>query len=419
MYKYLLAFVLVSPLVGIYLVEGGEYAPSVGYYGYPNGASFAFFCYAATVAAAAWLTSGRRLRFPPPRYGGDLALADQQFLTFSKNLLWVNLGFLLIFLFAFNAISVLTASVGKGEFRANLGWFGAFPNLMTKFILPAFMAYAAALYLKTSKKGIVRLFLLGNFAVLFLIGASWGFKTTALLVILPSLVILYWRISIADMFMLSVLGLMTILASFFLFDVNFEAYGDVGSYLMRRFTVIQGDTAWFIWDKHISGQEFPNYWPTLLAAFGGKMLSSFGPARDDLYQWMLHNYDWMLTYLTDASLEQIAGGHSLTATPFAEGLVAGGVAGVAFFAVVGGLIVGRIYAFIQRSIWRGRDVQAAIGATYFCFYVFAWLNGGAVVQLFHISVWFALGVTILAMRFLRKFRVTFRSLRAADPSPAP
>lgn len=30
--------------------------------------------------------------------------------------------------------------------------------------------------------------------------------------------------------------------------------------------------------------------------------------------------------------------------------------------------------------------MAALLSTYFCFHIFAWLNGGAITQLFHISV---------------------------------
>jgi oligosaccharide repeat unit polymerase len=402
MYKYLVAFVLLSPLVGIYLVETGEFAASVGITGYQNGATLAYACYAASVAVVAWLSCGRQRR-PASLSETRHPRADAQFQVFAISLLWVSGAFLFLFLFGFGAIQVWAGNVGKGEFRVGLGAFGAIPNLMTKFILPALLAYAVALFCKTSKKRKFRWLLFANFTLLFFIGASWGFKTTGFMVLLPALLILYWRITLGTLFRLTAAFVLVITVFFFQFDANVEGYADVGTFLLTRITVIQGDVAWYVWDKYVSGDDFPNYWPTLLAAFGGNLMSLFGLSRSDYFTWMHYHYDLMITYIAEVPLQQIEDGHSITATPFAEGLVAGGLWGVLFFAVLAGLLVGRTFAFIQRALQRGHDKAAALASTYFCFYIFAWLNGGAIVQLFHISLWFSLMVTMLAFRIMRPF----------------
>jgi hypothetical protein len=400
MYKYLVAFVLLTPLVGIWLVEGGEFAASVGLVGHENGASTAFAAYALTVAVVAWLSAGRsRAELPVP---ARLRQADANLRVFGSNLLIVSAVFLAIFLFGFGAINVWAGAAGKGEFRVGLGPLGAVPNLMTKFILPALLAYAAALYRKSSRSAALRRLLGANFALVFVIGASWGFKSTAFFVLLPALLIIYWRIRVATLVMLALVFMVSLMAFFFMFDASVEESADAQSFLFRRITVLQGDVSWFMWDQYQSGEVFPNYWPTLFAAFGDKFLDLAGLAREDFYTWTLYHYDLMISYLAGAPLDQIEEGHSITATPFSEGLVAGGVAGVAFFAVFAGLLVGRLHGFIQRSLARGHDARAAIASTYFCFHVFAWLNGGAVVQLFHISVWFSLGATVLAFKLMRR-----------------
>lgn len=403
MYKYLVSFVLLSPLIGILLVESGEFAASVGISGYANGAALAYSCYAATVGLIAWFCSGRNVsRIWHPTV--DQHEIDARLRVFGNNLLWISGAFLLIFLFGFGASQVWAGAVGKGEFRTGLGTLGAIPNLMTKFILPALLAYAGALFQKSSKNWKLRWLLAANFALLFVIGASWGFKSTAFIVLLPALLILNWRITLGALLRLVIVFVSLIVIFFFQFDANVEIYADVHTFLFTRITVIQGDVAWYVWDKYISGEEFPNYWPTLLAAFGGNLLTLFGLSRGDFFEWMLYHYDLMITYIAEVPLSQIADGHSITATPFSEGLVAGGLWGVAFFAILGGVIVGRMHAFIQRALQRGHDQRAAIGATYFCFYVFAWLNGGAVVQLFHISVLFALLVTLLVFKAIQQIR---------------
>lgn len=412
MYKYLVAVVLLTPLIGIWLVEGGEFAASFGVAGYENGASTAFAAYALTVAVVAWLSAGRpraELLLPARRRQADANLQ-----VFGGNLLIVSAVFLAVFLFGFGAIKVWTGAVGKGEFRVGLGPLGAVPNLMTKFILPALLAYAAALYRKSSRSASLRRLLGANFALVFMIGASWGFKSTAFLMLMPALLIIYWRIRVATLIKLALAFLVSLTAFFFLFDAGVEESADAQSFLFRRITVLQGDVSWFMWDQYQSGEVFPNYWPTLLAAFGDKFLGLAGLAREDFYTWTLYHYDLMITYLAGAPLDQIEEGHSITATPFSEGLVAGGVAGVAFFAVFAGLLVGRLHNYIQRSLSRGHDARAAIASTYFCLVVFAWLNGGAVVQLFHISVWFSLAATVLAFKLMRRLEIA-----RTPPQPVP
>ena len=403
MYKYLVGMVLLTPLVGIWLVEGGEYAATLGVTGYENGASIAFAAYALTVAAIALLCAGRgrtNILVPEAR-----PQDDAMFRTYGANLLVVSAAFLVLFLFGFGAIRVWTGAVGKGEFRVGLGSLGAIPNLMTKFILPALLAYAATLYRKSSKRSGLRRLLGANFALVFMIGASWGFKSTAFLVLIPALLIIYWHIGLGTLVKLALAFVFSLMAFFYLFDADVEDYADMQTFLFRRITVLQGDVSWFIWDQHQAGEVFPSYWPTLLAALGDKILGIAGLSRVDFYGWTLYHYDLLITYLAGTPLDQIEEGHSITGTPFSEGLVAGGVAGVAFFAILAGLLVGRLHAFIQRSLARGHDARAAIGATYFTFHVFAWLNGGAVVQLFHVSVWFSLAATAFAFGVMRRLNL--------------
>jgi len=397
MYKYLVGIVLLLPLIGIIMVERGAFAASVGIFGYANGAGIAYAVYASVVVLVAWISNGQKPRLSQLSVNEEKH-SDFKLKIFGVNLLLVNAAFLLIFLFGFGAINVWTGIIGKGEFRVGLGIFGAFPNLMTKFVLPAFLAYATSLYLKSSKSRRLQWLMVANFTLLFIIGASWGFKTTGFVVLLPALMIIYWKISIMSLLKLSFAFVAVVLMFFYIFDAGVQAYADVGTFLFTRVTVIQGDVAWYVWDKYITGQDLPNYWPTLLAAFGGNILTVFGLSRSDFYNWIYYHYDLLITYVAKVPLDQIENGHSVTATPFAEGLVAGGVWGIIFFSVIAGLIVGRLHSYIRRSLAYGHHIRAAVAATYFCFYVFSWLNGGAVVQLFHISLWIALFITLCAFK---------------------
>jgi hypothetical protein len=401
MYKYLVAFLLLAPLLGVWMVEGGEYAGSIGVTGYANGATFAFALYAVGVAVIATLcatdTRAPAEVFVPSR------VADARFRTFSNKLLFVEVAYLLIFLFGFGAVGTWFGDVGKGEFRVGLGEFGAFPNSMSKFIEPALVTYAALLYRRSSRTAGIKLRLGVILLLVFVTGASRGFKATAIAGVTPALLVLYWRVRPIQLIMLAVLFFGSLTLFFFYFDADIAAVTDVQTALVRRITVLQGDVPWYIWGLHSSGVDFPSYWPTLLAALGDKVLGAVGIMHSDYYQWMLYHYDWMITYLSDVPVEQIAeGGHTIVGTPFSEGLVAGGVPGLVLFTVIAGVLTGRMYAYIARALRTGRDVPAALGATYFCYFLVPWLNAGAIVQLFHISLIVNIGGTLLALAVMRR-----------------
>lgn len=386
------------------MVESGEFAPSIGITGYPNGAGIAYGLYAATVALVAWLVA--RTSAKGSSVALPLANLDAKARRIGFNLLAFDTIFLLIFLFGFGAIHVWLGSVNKGEFRTSLGTFGAFPNLMTKFVVPTLLAYATLMYLQSSRSKSLKRLLTANFAVAFIIGGSWGFKSTAFIILAPSLIFIYWKIRLASLIKLGLIASAVLLFFFHMFDDNISAGMDAFEFLFKRVTVIQGDVAWYIWDQYVSGITFPDYLPTLTAAIGDKLLTFLlGITSDDYYRWAMWHYHLMVTYLAGIPLEQIEDGHTITATPFAEGLVAGGLAGVALFSVIGGLLAGGMYKFIATSLHKGRNASAALGATYFCFYIFGWLNGGAIVQLFHISLLVGIGSIYLAFYVVRSMRL--------------
>ena len=191
---------------------------------------------------------------------------------------------------------------------------------------------------------------------------------------------------------------------YYLFDQSSVIESSVIDLLVKRITIIQGDVAWYIWDLYIKGEQFPRYWPTLQASLSDTLLVLLGAERGNFFEWMSLHYDYIITYLAGSPPWQIQEGHSVTATPFAEGLIAGGIPGLIVITLVAGVLVGGMYRFIDYSLRNQHNVRAALGSTYFCFYIFGWLNSGGVVQLFHVSIWFGFAVLLGVLNLLRMVR---------------
>ena len=435
MYRYIVAFALFTPLIGIFLVERGEHAVSVGLDGHPNGATIAFAAYCAVVITVAFVMA-RGITFAPPRRRlGSSAAAIQPsvgtdgnaaFVQFAKRLIVVNVFSLLLILFGFGGIRVWLGMIDKGTFRSTLGVFGSVPFLLTKFVLPALFAYATTKYMRTTRANRSRALWWTNLMLVFAIGASWGYKTTSMTMLLPALLLIYWRMNLRQLVSVAFAGVAVLVLYFYWFDSRaLAAIGDVNvaQILWLRLTVLQGDVAWHVWGLYTTAEVFPKYAPTLAAALGDRLLAGFGVSQSDLSQWMGYHYDWIINQVANLPVESTVGGHSISGTPFSEGLIAGGLLGVGIFAVIAGALVGVLYRRLTLSIAAGTDRRTALLATYFCFNLFSWLSGGAITQLFHVSVWTNVGLTLLLLRFmdggLRGFRrVAGGSVAIAAPTVA-
>lgn len=414
MLKYLVAFVLLTPWIGIWLVEQGEYAMSIGVLGEPNGATFAFGVYVVLVAGISFFFAKISFRkkfilgsWHPVIIFNDFSsknfnthTSDRDYYYFSRRLMSVTTGFLIVMLFGFGGIQVWLGNLDKGIFRTSLGPFGALAYLFTKFTVPALFAYFTMLFLYTDKNVKKKRLWYINAFLVFLAGSTWGFKTTGVFMLLPAILLINWQISGRRIFILFALFFISLIFFVLLFDSALLEDVDIITFLLARLTVLQGDVAWHVWGLYQEGQTLPNYWPTLLAAFGDTVLSNVGISKINLEQWMAFHYDWMITYVSGSPLEQIAGGHSVTATPFAEGVIAGGWLGLVFFATIAGIVVGRSYFHLNRALNKGKSIAAALLSTYFCFHVFSWLNGGAITQLFHVSVLLYISVTYFAIKIM-------------------
>lgn len=400
MYKYLLLFTFGAPLLGIIFMEGGTHGWSIGIDGHPNGASIAYAGYAIVVLFFAYLSGMRwksRVVFPDTQPSKLLA----QYTRYIGGVLLVECILLVILLFGFDGIRVWTGEVQKGTFRINLGVFGSFAFLITKFLIPGLLAYGACLYIRVDRKGTNRFLWWAACSMAFACGSMWGYKSTSMHVLLPSLLIIFWHITLKQVMALG-LAILVSFAGFFLwFDVEYSEVS-VLDYLWHRATVLQGDVAWLVWEKFIGGETFPSYAPTLLPVVGDNLFTAItGIERVQFAMWTEYHYDHMLNSMI-AGRPYFASeeGGSITGTIFSEGLIAGGIPGLLFFGALAGILVGLIFRALSRAITEGRIVRVALLSTYFCWAVFPWMIGGGIIQLFHIATVAGMLMTNLAIVIL-------------------
>lgn len=396
-----LLFVLCSPAMGILLMEQGAFGPSIGRHGEPIGATAAYLTYLVALGIAL-LVSLALLR--PARRAIPTTIDDAGFLSVALLGFAFNALFLTTMLLGFGGMEVLRGDIGKGAFRANLGEFGAIAYMVTKYLSPAILAYIVFVYRARLAQATLaaQAMLALNFASVFGIGLTWGFKTTALTMILPAILVFYWRrLTLTAIAFLGVAATVTLFGTAILFDEQYDLSQTLDQLLVRA-TVIQGDVAWAIWEMQSRGHAWPEYLPTLGPVIGDNLFSLVsGLTREDRDAWIHTHYDMLLTSLMGSSPEHILDhGHSLTATPFAEGIVALGVPGYLLFGALAGVLIAVNFRLVDRALRNDQAELASLAATYFAFIMLPWLNSGALVQLFHISVWVSLAVSYVLLKLL-------------------
>lgn len=359
----------------------GAYGMSIGEQGYSNGSFFAFLIYSAVSISVFFL-----LKSKIPGKEHSFYVSPIQFNRYSFRVLFLLLSLVLVMLLGFGAYRVWFGEIGKGEFRAGLGPFGFFAYLTTKYIAPLALAYAAFLYKHSDRrlweKSLLIILLLAG----LLLGSTWGFKSTGLTIVLPSLVILLWSSGIMRLAGFAAISLFVILIFSFIFDGS-KSLVSALSFIFIRVTVLQGDVAWYVWGLYQAGVDFPPYSQTLAAALSDTFLkNALNLDKENYSQWVLFHYDLLLNKVAGLPISATKAGHTIVGTPFSEGLIMGGLVGVFFMAILSGVLAGFVYNQINKNLVKGRGMIAAIWATYFCVFLFPWLRGGAVVQLFHVGL---------------------------------
>ena len=413
------AIVLTSvllPLIGVIRMEGGVYGNSIGMYGYPNGVSVVYAIYAAFLLATyAALRIGTTTASP-----AAVVPREARFGVFAHLLVWLSFFILLIMLFGFGGWAVWLGQVGKGEFRANLGRFGAFAYLLINSVIPFLMAYATVLYRSSAQRGWREH---GWLAVLFgltvLIGSTWGFKATGITMLLPALMVLLWGAAFGRVLAVCSAIALSIVAFFYVFDSKTDEAAAGLTFLLTRLTTLQGDVSWFLWGQYAAGAQFPSYLESLLVFIGDTVFASLtGITREMPDLWADYHFDILLGLLAGLPLSVVDEGHSIVGTPFSDGLVLGGVPGVIAMAVFSGLLCGVLCTLIEHSLRSGQAFRCALLATYFGIYVITFLRNGAAIQLIHIATLVGLLLALVLCVGIEKLAQILSQRATSNRTPA-
>lgn len=365
-------------------MESGEASPFLDVPGRANGATIAYLVHLASFFLAYRWLMRRRRHVPTNRFG---AHPDGQTKVDSFSVVCLSTFVVLagLMLFVFRGLDVLLLNVDKADFRISLGPLGGLMTLATKWFMPAMFAGLVVSCQHYGWTGMRIAATVVCTACLFLVASSWGYKTTFLVMMLPTALLVTRSVSILVLIaMLAFVGLNVVLFSLFFdqhqsLEIAFEA-------LTFRLTVLQGDLAWYTWDSAIVGVRLPDYWKTFLPIFGDGGLRAIAGVDplSNYAEWASYYFGPAMTLFGGYPVEGLMSGVNNQATLFGEVLVVGGPIFFPLFSAFSGVVVAYVGIAIDRTYVNHRYAAAATIATFFSFTVLSWLIGNGFASLFYL-----------------------------------
>lgn len=426
-YIIVILFSIFAPLAGVIGMESGSYSLTASEYGYRVGAIEAFCMYAVVIGLTIYVLKNRKdlfgfkAEFRPPSF----------FVAGEASRTRVRLELLLLLVlgavFAYHNLvlaggwRVIEGLIGRGEFRTELGVYGASAYLIIKWYAPVILAYACIV---SFRSGDAVLYLLTFVIFIFsaLCSISFGYKASIILLITPALTILFWKPRLLTLILFPSFGLALIIGGYCLFGIDMVGSSAAPEFsknvlieqLTYRIFVLQGELPWKIWSEYVQGNDMPSYFETVKSLLGGRLgRLLFGIAPQTPEQIVASNFAMLTTHFAGYPIEGILAGHNSTATAFSEGVIAGGIAGVVVSSVLAGAVIYIVYQSIDFSLRDKNYILASVLGVYSIFGVMSWLIGGGISTLLHISVVFGF-LTSFGMLSAVRFVSLFVSTRLAS-----
>lgn len=396
MLLYYMAYVLLSSLVGLILMESGQYGQDISMIGYPNGASLNYFVH-LIVFLLGFCLSKEIVKVPKNLH--IEYCSPRSYLSIACLVNFVMLLGIIYLIFIAGAYQIWSGEIGKGEFRSGLGQLGALTYMLLNFVIPSSIALISIKYTNLEKNSkLDKLLIFSAYSLAFIFGASWGFKSTAIQILLPGLCFIFWKIRFIKVVYIYIFMLLIFLC----FSVIFDG-GSIPTNLQRvlvRLTVIQGNVQWYIWDQFING-KLPNFnysnflWASLGDSFINKYFN-YPPGSSD---WINMHYSSFVTRMVGWNDGGVSAGHNVQGGVFSEAVLWLGYY-YPILSALSGIFTGYMYGLLKKFYLTKQYVIASVLSSYFIFFVIGWVNSGGVSSLIHLAVLFGFVSTVIFLKVL-------------------
>lgn len=289
--------------------------------------------------------------------------------------------FCILVMIYFGSLKVLLGTIGRGELRTQLGFFGFFYNFVTLFLPSGIVALASSLYLVSSRNNRLRYHLLFIYLFAIIIGVSTGFKYTALLIASAGLMQLNDILKYRTIFIVIIIFTSLMLFSAVVFmQLDLEV---AISYLIARATSVASQGTVAVWNIFPNGGNDASI--ALLYGLGNNLSSLITGYDIQSVEFLKVNITRLIGYLTYPKPDEaLSGAFNLTVSNFGEGVYYFGKHFYFLFSIFTGGAIGFWIRKYRKSLKSQKILFNTLCLIYISNVLLPWLMGGTVGNIYGI-----------------------------------
>lgn len=307
--------------------------------------------------------------------------------------LGLQLLILVIVVYFFDGLSVVTGRTFRGDYRIQFGHLGFVLAFLTKYLAPSLLVLSSIFLAQNiSKLKWSDYFVFaGHFFITFTIGLLMGGKTTALRIVIGALIVIFYQqLRKRTLVVLGIFFTVVLLVGGIIFDKR-TGFSDVANYVAQRMTTIQARAPWHVYRQHSQGTPLPEYFPTLLSFLGSPGITFFTGAEKNSLEYAKFDYGIALTKFVEGPREDILkGSYNLTGGIFSELIIMCGHDNFFYYFMI--LFAAALISFniflIDRFHKNAQYAAFTVSVCYFVYVTLSWVNSGGLTLLFHVVTLF-------------------------------
>ena len=316
--------------------------------------------------------------------------------------------FSLFIILVFGGYKILLGA-DRGEFRVSIGGgFGPIYTLLTVFLTPTILTYSTIYYLLSSRNYVHRKKLFYCVLISLITGLSTGYKFTALLILLPTLIHCYQVLRVKHLIIIGSTFFLLMVGSAIL--VMKSSSEDAALYVLARATSVASYGTVAVWDNFPEGAK--DSYHSFLSLFGNGITSFLTGVKPDTVEFVKYNLSRHITYVSYPDTYASYKGYvNLTLTNFGEGVYYFGRNYFFIFSILSSFIIG---FGIKVLFWKREKsfiIFNSLISVYFTTVLLQWISGGGITSLFQIPVLIYFILTYFILRLINA-KVYFKTSKS-------
>ena len=314
--------------------------------------------------------------------------------------------FLSFIIFVLGGYKILLGLADRGEVRVSMGIFGPLHALSLSYLPVVIMVFVSVIYIHLSKVNKQRLrkklIIIYSFAIV--LGVLSGYKSVAVVILIPGFVILFYdSFGVRRFLLFAMLGIVVL--TLFTSLVRGVSVSEGFTFMAYRTTTMSAYGTIGVWNEFQNGVSLHDGFINFVGMLGKKTASIVLGLSPNEPEFLKTNLSRLITYTVYPDKDRaLAGTVNVTVTNFGHAIYLLGYRLYVIYAFTMGIIIGLVMRALKKYILKGYALKASLVGLYFFSVIIPSINSGGIFQLISFPVLIYFISAYIVVRYILKRR---------------